>query len=175
MSVLRRTPVRQLLIVSASVAILVALAAAALGQGGPHLAPSQPVVVDTMSGSLRGTTTAAGPGIIASGSGVYPSCCAEGSVQGITATGQAEVHGSGPAARDAALARAVGDATDQAQAVAGAAGITLGAPVDLQISSPPFVYPMEGQSPPGGPEAVGPTVPVPYPTFVSVTITWALG
>jgi uncharacterized protein YggE len=109
------------------------------------------------------------------GSGAYPLCCPNGSIQGITATGQSEVHGSGPAARDAALARAVSDATDQAQAVADAAGITLGPPVDLQISSPPFVSPMEGQSPPGGPDAVGPTVPVPYPSFVSVTITWALG
>jgi len=175
MNVLRRTPVRQLLIVTASLTILIALAAAAVGQVGPNVDPSKPIVVGNVSGAAGGLTATVGPGMIASGSGSYPLCCPNGSIQGITATGQSEVHGSGPAARDAALARAVSDATDQAQAVADAAGITLGAPVDLQISSPPFVYPLEGQSPPGGPEAVGPTVPVPYPSFVSVTITWALG
>jgi hypothetical protein len=174
MTVLRRTTARQLMIVTASLTILIALAAAAVGQVGPNVDPSKPTVVGKVSGAAGGITAPVGPGMIASGSGAYPSCCLNGSIQGITATGQSEVHGSGPAARDAALGRAVSDATDQAQAVADAAGITLGPPVDLQISSPPFVSPMEGQSPPGGP-AVGPTVPVPYPSFVSVTITWALG
>jgi hypothetical protein len=128
MNVLRRTPVRQLLIVTASLSILIALAAAAVGQVGPNVDPSKPIVVGNVSGAAGGITATVGPGMVASGSGAYPLCCPNGSIQGITATGQSEVHGSGPAARDAALARGVSDATDQAQAVADAAGITLGAP-----------------------------------------------
>jgi hypothetical protein len=152
MSVFGRTPLRQFLIVAASVAILAAVAASAFGEGKP---------------------TGAGNAAIGSGT-VVTSCCINGSIPGLTATGQSDVRGQGTAARDAAITRAVTDATDQAKTAAAAAGITLGAVIDLEISTPPVPYPLMGGASVGS--APSPTiVPVPYPSYVSVTITWAIG
>ncbi len=53
---------------------------------------------------------------------IYP----DGSLAGVTATGQAQLEGQGDEVRDAAIAQAVADARDQADAAALAAGITLG-------------------------------------------------
>lgn len=96
---------------------------------------------------------------------------------GLTVVGQATVDGQDTAARDAAIASAVQDATDQAQTAADAAGIQLGAIVDLQVSAMPFFTPMMGAgggtSP--GSSGGGTMEPMPYQSSVSVTITWALG
>ena len=127
-------------------------------------------------------------------------CCPGYSSSGLTTSGQASVRGQGTAARDAAITKAVADATDQAKTAANAAGITLGAIIDMQVSSPYFAYPMGVSS--SGSEAVassgsGTAVPVggalgfpssgsapgapmlPAPaqvqTFASVTITWSIG
>jgi uncharacterized protein YggE len=86
------------------------------------------------------------------------------------------VNGQDTAARDAAIARAVQDATDQAQTAAGAAGIKLGAIIDLQVSAMPFFTPMMGAAGSSPGSSGGGTVePMPYQSSVSVTITWALG
>jgi len=67
---------------------------------------------------------------------------------------------SGPsssAARDAAIAEAVADASDQAQAAADAAGIHLGAVPDMHVSAMAVVYPIEGTVTPNSGIAVGST------------------
>jgi Protein of unknown function (DUF541) len=71
-------------------------------------------------------------------------CCTTSSVPGLTVMGQAMIKDPGSAARDAAIAEAVVDATDQAQAAADAAGIRLGAVLDMQVSAMAVVYPIEG-------------------------------
>jgi hypothetical protein len=94
----------------------------------------------------------------------------------------------------------VADATDQAKAAATAAGVTLGAIIDMQVSAPYFAYPMEASAvgsgtvassgsgvevpigsaigyASGGSAPGAPPIPTPYPiqTFASVTITWSIG
>jgi hypothetical protein len=61
--------------------------------------------------------------------------------QGVTATGQASLKGTGTQVRDQAIQQAVADAKDQAEAAARAAGVTLDAVIDIQISAPGFSYP----------------------------------
>jgi Protein of unknown function (DUF541) len=118
-------------------------------------------------------------------------CCTSGSVPGLTVMGQATIKDQGSAARDAAIAQAVADATDQAQAAADAAGIHLGAVLDLQVSAMAVVYPMEGNVAPDSGIAVGSTgswgtgsepgpsgtgaTPDRYLGSATVTITWAIG
>jgi Protein of unknown function (DUF541) len=70
------------------------------------------------------------------------SCCQDGSGQGLTVTGEATVRGRGSSARDAAISKAVADATDQANAAGAAAGVTLGKILDIQVSSAPYAYPI---------------------------------
>jgi uncharacterized protein YggE len=131
-----------------------------------------------VSGVAVSGTTVAASGVVSSGI-TAPWCCGtSGYVPGLTAVGQATVDGQGPAARNAAIAKAVKDATDQANAAADAAGITLGPIVDLQISAIPFAYPMMGGaagSSPGSSGTGAEPAPVPYQSYVSVTITWSLG
>jgi Protein of unknown function (DUF541) len=97
---------------------------------------------------------------------------------------------SSSAARDAAIAEAVADATDQAQAAADAAGIHLGAVPDLHVSAMAVVYPIEGTVSPNSGIAVGSTGssgagsepwgdrcwrhPDRYLGSATVTITWAI-
>jgi uncharacterized protein YggE len=117
-------------------------------------------------------------GIVSSAITAPAWCCgATGAVPGLTAVGQATVDRQDAAARDAAIADAVKDATDQAQSAADAAGIQLGAIVDLEVSAMPFYTPMMGAasgSSPGSPGG-GTMEPMPYQSTVSVTITWSLG
>jgi hypothetical protein len=176
MSVIRRPTIRLFLILAAGAALFVAGAATASGKG--RSSGGQPTVV-------VGAPTAAGVGVASSSVGVtssagvasmpalapYPWCCP--SLPGVTATGQASVHGQGSTARDQAIARAVADAIAQAQSAATAAHITLGAIVDMQVSAAPNVYPVPLGSTSGG---SGPTPPTPVQTetFASVTITWAI-
>jgi uncharacterized protein YggE len=105
--------------------------------------------------------------------------------------GQATIKDQGSAARDAAITEAVADATGQAQAAADAAGIHLGAVLDMQVSAMAVVYPMEGTVQPdsGIPvESTGSSVagsepgatgagatPDRYLGSATVTITWAIG
>jgi Protein of unknown function (DUF541). len=136
---------------------------------------------------------------VASSSPVW--CCVDGQTPGLTVTGEGQVHGRGTDARDAAIARAVADATDQAKAAADAAGVTLGAIVDMQVSSPQYPYAVpeavSGSSIPGPPADAGSSgasagapggacpmttscdgpivMPVPFAAYASVTITWAIG
>ena len=118
-------------------------------------------------------------------------CCTTGSVPGLTVMGQAEISDQGRAARDAAIADAVADAMDQARAAADAAGIQLGAVLDLEVSAMPVVYPMEGVVSPNkgiatgsansgsvgsSTGSTGPGMPPDqYLGSVTVTMTWAIG
>ncbi|MGH2578643.1 MAG: SIMPL domain-containing protein [Actinomycetota bacterium] len=118
-------------------------------------------------------------------------CCTTGFVPGLTVMGQATIKDQGSAARDAAIAQAVADATDQAQAAADAAGIHLGAVLDLQVSAMAVVYPVVGTVGPNSGIAVGSTgssgegsapgasgadaTPDRYLGSATVTITWAIG
>ncbi len=183
MNVSRRYPGRLLLALASAVAVLVIGAAAAWGQSAPSDSPSTGGVVSGSSGSSgvgisSGTAVARSAGIVSSGIAVPAWCCGTtGSVPGLTVLGQATVDGQDTATRDAAIARAVQDATDQAHAAADAAGIQLGAIIDLQVSAMPFFTPMmegAGGSSPGSPSG-GMANPMMYQSSVSVTITWAIG
>jgi uncharacterized protein DUF541 len=180
MHVSRRYSTRLVLAIAATV--LVIGAAAAFGQGAPR--SDQPAGGGVFG--ISGTTVASPPDVsVSSGIGIAAPawCCGtSGTVPGLTTIGQATVDGQDPAARDAAIAAAVKDATAQANAAADAAGIQLGSIIDMQVSAMPFyAYPVIGAasgSSPGSPGGGGGTVPAPapdvYPGSVSVTITWAL-
>jgi hypothetical protein len=182
MNVSRRYPGRLLLALAAALAALVIGAATAWGQTAPSDRPSTGGGVSGPSGSgvsVSSGTVEVGPAGVVSSSIAAPAwCCGTtGSVPGLTVVGQATVDGQDTAARDAAIASAVQDATDQAQTAADAAGIQLGAIVDLQVSAMPFFTPMMGTtggSSPGS-SGGGTTEPMQYQSSVSVTITWALG
>jgi hypothetical protein len=169
-------PRRIVVTVIASALVLVVAAATALGQ---TTSPHEP------SGSAQAAQSSA-----VSGAAIAEPawCCTTGSVPGITVTGQATIKDESTAARDAAIAEAVADATDQAQAAAGAAGAQLGEVLDIQVSAMPFVYPMMEAAPQPGvavgsgtssggadPGATGPDAPVQYQGSATVTITWAIG
>jgi Protein of unknown function (DUF541) len=183
MHVSRRSPVRLVLAIAIAATVLVIGAAAAFGQGAPR--SDQPVSGGGDSG-IPGATIASPPdGVVSSGVGIAAPawCCgASGSVPGLTTVGQATIDGQDPAARDAALAAAVKDATAQANAAADAAGIQLGSIIDMQVSVMPYyAYPMMGAasgSSPGSPGGGGGTEPAPAPDVfqgsVSVTVTWGL-
>ena len=190
MNVSRRYPARALLALAAATLVSVIGAATAFGQGtAPSDDPSDGGGVSGTTGSTGvavGTVTTVSPPDIAVSSGIAAPawCCgASGVVPGLTTFGQATVDGQDPAARDAAIAAAVQDAMAQANAAADAAGIQLGAIIDMQVSATPYYYPMVGAtsgsgSSPGSPGGGG-TEPAPAPDMylgsVSVTITWSLG
>ena len=179
MNASRTAPRRLVLAVLVSAAALFVGAASASGQVS---APSAPGT----GGGVVGATAVSGratsvPAIGVSANavpGIAPSwCCTMGSQPGLTVVGQAAMHGQGTAARDAAIAKAVVDATDQAKTAAAAAGIQLGAIVDLQVSAMPIFYPLQGGVGGSSTGSTGPgptTVPVPYQSTVTVTITYAL-
>ena len=124
MNVSRRYPARLVLALAAAALVLMIGAVAAFGQAA---APTDHASGGGVSGS-SGSTGVAEPGTvtvgkpdIAVGSGIAaPSwCCGtSGSVPGLTTYGQATVDGQGQAARDAAIVKAVQDATAQANAAA---------------------------------------------------------
>ncbi len=162
--------------VIASALVLVVAAATALGQTTSS---------DESSGSAQEPQSAA----VAGAAFAAPAwCCETSRIPGITVTGQATIKDEGTAARDAAIAEAVADATDQAKAAADAAGIQLGEVLDMQVSAMPVVYPMVEAAPQPGvavgsgsssggvnPGATGPDAPVRYRGSATVTITWAIG
>jgi Protein of unknown function (DUF541) len=183
MNVSRRYPGRLVFALAAAIATLVIGAATAWGQTAPSGSPSTGGGSSGSSGSSSvsvssGTAVATSAGIASTGIAAPAWCCgATGSVPGLTVVGQATVDGQDPAARDAAIASAVQDATDQAQTAAAAAGVDLGAIIDLQVSAMPFFTPMMGGasgSSPGSPGG-GTTEPMSYQGAVTVTITWSLG
>ena len=192
MDLRRRTSLRSVVALVAAVSVL------AVAWGGANALAS-----GTVRPNGAGTASTAG---IATGIALTPKgvptdgalpiawCCPNGGLTGLTVTGQASVHGQGTSARDAAIAQAVVDATDQAKAAAGAAGLSLGRILDLQVSAPPYAYPMgmeasgSGVSPPADGSSVGsgvacpessPCPPIAMPvrveSFASVTITWSIG
>jgi len=193
--------------VVACAALLIASAATAFGQTGSSHEPSAPAAEEPTGAGASSVTS---PGTASNASGVGPVaatttasaegssiaspawCCATGPVPGLTVMGQSTIKNQGGAARDAAIAEAVADATDQAQAAADAAGIQLGAVLDMQVSAMAIVYPMEGTVSPDSGIAVGSTgssgagsepgatgtgvvAPDRYLGSASVTITWAIG
>ena len=201
------TSSRRLVIMTvlACAVLLIVTAATALGQTGSSGESSGPAAegptgTGASSVPTSGTaSTASGVGPVAAitttakeSSIAMPAwCCTSGSVPGLTVMGQATIKDQGSAARDAAIAQAVADATDQAQAAADAAGIHLGAVLDLQVSAMAVVYPMEGTIAPDSGIAVGSTgspgagsepgasgagsTPDQYLGSATVTITWAIG
>ena len=206
------TSPRRLVIMTviACAALLIASAATAFGQTGSSQEPSGPAAEAptgagasgvTSSGTasnasgigpVAATTTAAAEGSSIASIDSPAWCCATGPIPGLTVMGQATIKDQGSAARDAAIAEAVADATDQAQAAADAAGIRLGAVLDMQVSAMAIVYPMEGTVSPDSGIAVGSTgssgagsepgatgtgvvAADRYLGSATVTITWAIG
>jgi hypothetical protein len=206
------TSPRRLVIMTviACAALLIASAANAFGQTGSSYEASGPATEGPTGAGASGVTSS---GTASNASGVGPVaatttataegssttaiaspawCCATGPVPGLTVMGQATIKDQGSAARDAAIAEAVADATDQAQAAADAAGIHLGAVLDIQVSAMAIVYPMEGTVSPDSGIAIGSTgssgagsepgatgtgvvAPDRYLGSATVTITWAIG
>jgi hypothetical protein len=209
------TPPRRLVIMTviACAALLIASAATAFGQpgsshepwgpaaeaptgagpsGAPGLTSSATASNASGVGSVAATNTATAEESSIASIASPAWCCATGPVPGLTVMGQATIKDQGNAARDAAIAEAVADATDQAQAAADAAGIQLGAVLDMQVSAMAIVYPMEGTVSPDSGIAVGSTgssgagsepgatgrgvvAPDRYLGSATVTITWAIG
>lgn len=169
-------PRRIVVTMIASALVLVVAAATALGQTRPS---------DEPLGSAQAPQSSA----VAATAMAEPAwCCATGPVPGITVTGQATIKDESTAARDAAIAEAVADATDQAIVAADAAGTRLGEVLDMQVSAMPVVYPMIEAAPQPGvavgsgssiggadPGATGLDAPVEYLGSATVTITWAFG
>ena len=169
-------PRRIVVTVTVSALVLIVAAATALGQTRSS---------DEASGSAQAPRSSA----VAGATIAEPAwCCATGSVPGITVTGQATIEDESTRARDAAIAEAVADATDQAKVAADAAGTQLGEVLDMQVSAMPVVYPMIEAAPQPGvavgsgssiggadPGATGPDAPVEYLGSAMVTITWAIG
>ncbi len=191
MDLRRRTFLRSVVAIVAAVSVL------AIAWGGASALASgtgRPNGADT---STAGVATGIAPpprGVPTDGALPIAWCCPNGGLTGLTVTGQASVHGQGTSARDAAIAQAVADATDQAKAAADAAGLSLGRILDLQVSAPPYAYPLgmeasgSGVSPPADGSSVGsgvacpessPCPPIAMPvrveSFASVTITWSIG
>jgi hypothetical protein len=189
-------------VVACAVLLIVAVATA-LGQTSQE--PSEPAAQGPTGAGASGVTES---GIASNASGIGPVaaiapmaegssiaspawCCTTGSVPGLMVMGQATIKDQGSAARDAAITEAVADATDQAQAAADAAGIHLGAVLDMQVSAMAVVYPMEGTVLPDSgipvestgtsgagsePGATGAgATPDRYLGSATVTITWAIG
>jgi Protein of unknown function (DUF541) len=185
--------------------LLIVAAATALGQTMTSHEPSEPTAQGPTGAGALGVTDS---GTASNASGVGPVaaivpmaegpsiaspawCCTSGSVPGLMVMGQATIKDQGGAARDAAITEAVADATDQAQAAADAAGIHLGAVLDMQVSATAVVYPMEGTVQPDSgipvestgssgagsePGATGSgAAPDRYLGSATVTITWAIG
>jgi Protein of unknown function (DUF541) len=169
-------PRRIVVTVIASALVLVVAAATALGQTRSS---------DEPSGSAQAPQSSA----VAGAAIAEPAwCCTTGSVPGITVTGEATIKDESAAARDAAIAEAVADASDQAKVAADAAGTQLGEVLDMQVSAMPVVYPMIEAAPQPGvavgsgssiggtdPGATGPDAPVAFLGSATVTITWAIG
>jgi Protein of unknown function (DUF541) len=172
-------PRRIVVTMIASALVLIVAAATALAQTRSSHEPSDPAQAPQSSA-------------VADAAIAEPAwCCATGatgSLPGITVTGQATIKDESTAARDAAIAEAVADATDQARAAADAAGTQLGEVLDMQVSAMPVVYPMIEAAPQPGvavgsgsssggadPGATGPDAPVRYQGSATVTITWAIG
>jgi hypothetical protein len=189
--------------VAACAVLLIVAVATALGQTSQE--PSEPAAQGPTGAGTSGVTES---GIASNASGIGPVtaiapmaegssiassawCCTTGSVPGLMVMGQATIKDQGSAARDAAITEAVADATDQAQAAADAAGIHLGAVLDMQVSAMAVVYPMEGTVLPDSgipvestgssgagsePGATGAgATPDRYVGSATVTITWAIG
>jgi hypothetical protein len=169
-------PRRIVVTVIASALVLVVAAATALGQTRSSEEPS---------GSAQAPQSSA----VTSAAIAEPAwCCTTGSIPGITVTGEATIKDESTAARDAAIAEAVADATDQAKVAADAAGTQLGEVLDMQVSAMPVVYPMIEAAPQPGvavgsgsssggadPGATGLDAPVEYLGSATVTITWTIG
>jgi hypothetical protein len=185
--------------------LLIAAAATALGQTGSsdeRPGPTAEGPTGTGPSSMTNSGTASNASGIGSVSAITTTaeassitspawCCTTGSVPGLTVMGQATIKDQGSPARDAAIAEAVADATDQAQAAADAAGIHLGAVLDMQVSAMTVVYPVEGTVGPDSGIAVGSTgnsgagsepgatsasaTPDRCLGSATVTITWAIG
>jgi Protein of unknown function (DUF541) len=191
MSLRRRTSLRSVVALVAAVSVL------AIAWGGASALASgtgRPNGADAASTASTTTGIALPPREVPTDDALPIAwCCPNGGLTGLTVTGQASVHGQGTSARDTAIAQAVADATDQAKAAAGAAGVSLGRILDLQVSAPPYAYPLgmeasgSAVSPPaegssggsgvGCPESSCPPIamPVRVESFASVTITWSIG
>ena len=166
-------------------------AASAAGPAG------SPAAVGGVAAAPVGYNTARtlGAAAQASPAAAYPVwCCSGGNPRGLTVTGQGMAHSANASARQAAIARAVGDARSQAAVAAKAAGVSLGRVINLQVSAPYYPYPLPmgaagaatGSSAPGtaAPGANQPAVdcPVNAPcacpaacVSATVTVTWAIG
>jgi Protein of unknown function (DUF541) len=198
-------PWRIVLTVVACAVLLIVAAATALGQTGSSHEPSGPTA-EGQTGAGPPRVTDSGTASNASGIGpvaaIAPTaegspiaspawCYTTDSVPGLTVMGQATIKHQGSDARDAAVAEAVADASNQAHAAADAAGIHLGAVIDMQVSAMAVVYPMGGTVRPDSGIAVGSTgssgagsepgasgagaTPDRYLGSATVTITWAIG
>jgi len=196
---------RRLVIMTVVACAVLMIVAVATALGQTSQAPSEPAAQGPTGAGASGVTesgiasNASGIGSVAAiapmaeGSSIASPawCCTTGSVPGLTVMGQATIKDQGSAARDAAITEAVADATDQAQAAADAAGIHLGAVLDMQVSAMAVVYPMEGTVLPDSgipvestgssgagsePGATGAgATPDRYLGSATVTITWAIG
>ena len=132
---------RRTVAVAVSAVVILAAGWASAAAATTAAAPKQLDLASAFGGARSSAGVAANSTSMISAMPAY--CCpgySQGGPQGLTTYGQASVKGQGTAARDAAIAKAVADATDQAKVAAAAAGLTLGKIVSLQVSSSYFGY-----------------------------------
>jgi uncharacterized protein YggE len=182
MNVSRRHPARLVLAFTFAAVVLVIGAVTAFGQdvsSSDQASTGTGISGAGSAGVASGTAVAAAPVDVVAPRIIAPGwCCGtSSSVPGLTTAGQATLDGQDQAARDDAIAAAVQDATAQANAAVDAAGIQLGAIIDLQVFAMPYLSPRMMGGVVGSPGVGREPAPdsMPYVGSVSVTITWALG
>jgi hypothetical protein len=135
------SPAKKTIAVAASALVILAATWASAAAATKSAAPKGGQSIEIGAGGTAASIGA--PDMSTSAISSMPTYCCGGSssgAQGLTTYGQASVKGQGTAARDAAIAKAIADATEQAKAAASAAGITLGSIIDMQVSAPYFAY-----------------------------------
>lgn len=182
----RRASILRVLVTSAIALVLLAAGwtlgnASAAGTAGDRGAITTSIGADVTSLQAEAPSLAG-----ASSIGVPDIPCCQSATTGLTVAGQASLRGTGTRVRDAAIRAAVADATDQARVAAGAAGITLGRIVSMQVNASGYPYPIPLESGVGSAPASGGTAcacppgascpcPTPVPTtYANVVITWAI-
>jgi len=163
-------------------------ATTALVRGSGSVATSAERGVATLDPAICPQARNASGDVVGCGGGIPYAFPAQVAAAGVTATGQASVHGTGQAVRDEAIRQAIADAREQAEVAARTAGAASGPPkagvsvsgfsdAGSAVTGPPATIP---NCPPGAtcatplPAPVPSAIPYPLQTFVTVTVTWSI-
>jgi|GEM_PF-3883606 hypothetical protein len=129
-------------------------ATTALVRGSGSVATSAERGVATLDPAICPQARNASGDVVGCGGGIPYAFPAQVAAAGVTATGQASVHGTGQAVRDEAIRQAIADAREQAEVAARTAGVQLGKVTGMQIFAPGgYAIPMQAGAASGPPKA----------------------